>query len=357
MKIAIIGGGNGSYAAAADLTFQGHQIYFWQRSIKNTKLLIRNNNTIIMNDHNGKNKVRIPFVCTTIEQAIKNVEVIIILLPAFAQEEIAKKISSMLMNEQIVFLPPASFGSWIFANECKKQNVYFAESGTLPYLARKKSINTVEITTRASRLPTGVYPENKSTKIINKLKSIYPSIEYCGDILSAALMNAGPIIHPPLIILNTGPLEHFPKWDIHNEGTQESVKKVIFALDNERITLRKKLNYKPPHFPISDHYNKKSTKWMYGNLAHENLKSSQNWREHIELKKHRYIIEDIKIGLCFMYSLAEWLNIKVPVTSSILDISSIILNEDLKKNGRTLQNFKINNLSISELKNKIKGKA
>ena len=46
MKIAIIGGGNGSYAAAADLTFQGHEIYFWQRSTKNTKQLINNNNII-----------------------------------------------------------------------------------------------------------------------------------------------------------------------------------------------------------------------------------------------------------------------------------------------------------------------
>ena len=355
MKIAIIGGGNGSYAAAADLTFQGHEIYFWQRSTKNTKQLINNNNIILMNDHTGKNHVKISVICKTLEQAVKNVEVIIILLPAFSQKDIAKKISPMLLNEQIVFLPPASFGSWIFANECKNKNIYFAESGTLPYLARKKNSNTIEITTRASRLPTGVYPKNRAVKIIKKLKSIYPSIEYCGDILSAALMNAGPIIHPPLIILNTGPLEHFSKWDIHNEGTQDSVKKVIFALDNERILLRKKLNYKSPHFPISDHYNKKDRKWMYGNLAHENLKSSKNWREHIDIKKHRYIIEDIKIGLCFMYSIAVWLNVKVPVTSSILDISSVILNEDLKNNGRTLQNLKIDKLSITQLKNKLKG--
>ena len=52
----------------------------------------------------------------------------------------------------------------------------------------------------------------------------------------------------PLIILNIGPLEHFSTWDIHNEGTQKSILKVIFALDNERINLRKKLNYKSPHF-------------------------------------------------------------------------------------------------------------
>ena len=41
MKIAIIGGGNGGYAAAADLTLHGHKIHFWQRSIKNTKELAK----------------------------------------------------------------------------------------------------------------------------------------------------------------------------------------------------------------------------------------------------------------------------------------------------------------------------
>ena len=33
-------------------------------------------------------------------------------------------------------------------------------------------------------------------------------------------MNAGPIIHPPLIMMNAGPIEHFERWDIHKEGTQ-----------------------------------------------------------------------------------------------------------------------------------------
>ena len=64
-------------------------------------------------------------------------------------------------------------------------------------------------------------------------------------------MNAGPIIHPPLIIMNAGPLEHFSTWDIHNEGTQTSIKKIINALDSERINLRKKLRYKASTFPSS----------------------------------------------------------------------------------------------------------
>ena len=44
MKIAIIGGGNGGYAAAADLTNNGHEIYFWQRSKDSSKALITTDN-------------------------------------------------------------------------------------------------------------------------------------------------------------------------------------------------------------------------------------------------------------------------------------------------------------------------
>jgi hypothetical protein len=57
--------------------------------------------------------------------------------------------------------------------------------------------------------------------------SAFPGvIEDCGDALSGALMNAGPIIHPPLIVMNAAPLEHFGRWDIHKEGTQAAVRRV-----------------------------------------------------------------------------------------------------------------------------------
>ena len=68
-------------------------------------------------------------------------------------------------------------------------------------------------------------------------------IEDCGDALSGALMNAGPIIHPPLIIMNAGPLEHFERWDIHKEGTQPAIRRVTDALDGERIAVREALGY------------------------------------------------------------------------------------------------------------------
>ena len=44
---------------------------------------------------------------------------------------------------------------------------------------------------------------------LRRLAQAYPSVEPAGDGLSGALMNAGPIIHPPLILMNAGPFAAF----------------------------------------------------------------------------------------------------------------------------------------------------
>ena len=50
-------------------------------------------------------------------------------------------------------------------------------------------------------------------------------------------MNAGPIIHPPLITMNAGPIEHFDKWDIHKEGTQPAIRRVEYDVEKEAARL------------------------------------------------------------------------------------------------------------------------
>ena len=259
-----------------------------------------------------------------------------------------------LENNQVVLLPPGSFGSWLFAktqHHIKTNiNVCYAESGTLPYLARLNGPNTIAITTRATRLPTGVFPQKNKDRALSIIKKAYPSVEDCGDILSAALMNAGPIIHPPLIIMNAGPIEHFDYWDIHNEGTQPAIRNVTTALDNERIKIRETLGYTSHHFPLADHYDNSREEWMYGNVAHEKLIDSGDWREKLILKEHRYMREDIEIGLALMVSIAKWANVLTPVAEGLLNLGSSVCEINFSEKGRSLKNLNIENYSISQLK-------
>jgi opine dehydrogenase len=287
-------------------------------------------------------------------EAVKDAALIICPAPATAQHDIAHVLASHLADGQVVYLPPGTFGSVIFAKAAheagNKAKVAYAETGTLPWLTRKHGPHEVAITIRAKRLPTGVFPLALKEHALKVIGEAFPGvIEDCGDALSAALMNAGPIIHPPLIVMNAGPLEHFGRWDIHKEGTQSAIRRVTDALDAERVAVREALGYGAPHFPLADHYAKEGPEWMYGRGSHDKLTDSGDWREHIVLTEHRYMREDTRIGLSFFVSVGELAGVAMPLARGFLAIGGAICGEDFMATGRTLASLGLGSLDRARL--------
>ena len=344
MKIAVLGGGNGSFAAAADFALQGHDVRLWRRNAEQVAAHQAAGSRILLKDANGRHDVKLALVTTNVREAVLNAELILCPAPAFAQADIAGQLAPHLSDGQVVFLPPATFGSLIFATTARaagnRAKVSFAETGTLPWLTRKHGPLEVAITIRAKRLPVGVFPHKSAPHALEVISRAFPGvIEPCGDALSGALMNAGPIIHPPLIVMNAGPIEHFERWDIHKEGTQAAIRRVTDALDAERIAVREALGYGSPHFPLAHHYAKEGEIWMYGRGSHDRLTDSGDWRERLVLTEHRYMQEDLKLGLSFLVSVAELAGVATPLARSFLAIGETICGEDFVKTGRTLKNL------------------
>jgi opine dehydrogenase len=341
LKIAVLGGGNGSFAAAADFALQGHDVRLWRRDAAQVAAHRAAGSRILLKDSNGRHEVQLTLVTSDICGAVRDAELILCPAPAFSQNDIARLLAPHLSDGQVVFLPPATFGSMIFAKAADHAGnhaaVSFAETGTLPWLTRKHGPWEVAITIRAKRLPVGVWPLTSADHAIDVIGRAFPGvIEPCGDALSAALMNAGPIIHPPLIVMNAGPIEHFERWDIHKEGTQAAIRRVTDALDAERIAVRAGFGYGSPHFPLAHHYATEGEPWMYGRGSHDRLTDSGDWRELIVLREHRYMQEDLRLGLSFLVSTAELAGVATPLAKSFLAIGGAICGDDFMKNGRSL---------------------
>lgn len=350
MKIAILGGGHGCYAAAADLSEQGHEVRLWRRDAA-ALAAVSEAGAIRVKDAGGTRDVALALATGDIGAALDGAELIVLPTPALAQEDIAGAMAPHLVDGQVVFLAPGTFGSYVMARIVRDSgntaDVAFAETGTLPYLARKHGPAEVAITVRATRLPTGVFPAGRSAHALSVIRRAYPAVEDCGDALSGALMNAGPVIHPPLIMMNAAPLQHFPAWDIHNEGTQPSVRSVTGRLDAERIAVREAFGYGAPHFPLADHY--ENDQWMYGD-AHRKLVDSGDWREKIDLHSHRYMREDTAMGLALLVSLGRHAGVETPVASGLLAMAGAVLGEDLARGPRTLEGLGLGELQPGQLK-------
>jgi opine dehydrogenase len=354
MRITVLGGGNGSFAAAGDLALAGHVVKLWRRDKTAVKAHCAAGGIIEVKDFAGRHEAKAALVTNDIGEAVRGAELILAPVPATAQADIAKALAPHLANGQVVFLPPGTFGSVLFAQSAReagnRAEVAFAETGTLPWLARKHGPFEVAITVRAKRLPTGVFPLARKAHALARLREAFPgAIEDCGDALSAALMNAGPIIHPPLIIMNAGALQHFERWGIHKEGTQPAIRRVTDALDGERIAVREALDYAPPHFPLANHYAREGEEWMYGRGSHDRLTDSGDWREHIALTQHRYMLEDTRIGLSFLISVADLAGVRTPLARAFLAIGSAVCGEDFMQSGRTLASLGLDRLDRQDL--------
>jgi opine dehydrogenase len=353
MKIAILGGGHGCHAAAADLSEAGHEVSLWRRDAAALKPVI-DAGSIVLKDADGSREVRIALPTPNIGEAVRGAELIVIPSPAVAQADIARALASHLVDGQVVFLPPGTFGSFVMARLVREAGnaaeVAWAETGTLPYLARKHGEREVNVTIRAVRLPTGVYPARQADAALDVIRRAYPSVHGCGDALSGALMNAGPVIHPPLIVMNAAPLQHYDRWDIHNEGTQPAVRAVTDALDRERIAVREALGYGAPHYPLADHY--QNDRWMYGD-AHKKLVKSGDWREHIDLHSHRYVTEDTELGLAFLASAARFAGVDAPIAHGLLAVVGGFLGRDLRRGPRTLEALGLSALERDALKQRL----
>ncbi len=351
-EVAVLGGGNGALTTAGDMALAGFNVRMWTAFPEELEQ-IYNTKTVKIKGLGRQGDARIQTVTRDIEDAITGADLICSPSPAFSQPSVAETVAPHLQDGQVLFLTPGSMGSYLFAKVFKDKgrlkDIAIAEPGTLPYLTRKTAVDEVLVSGHAVRLPVGVFPAKKTDIAVNVLKELYPAVHAVENALSVALLNVGPIIHSVLTLLNTGPIESLESWDIHNEGTTRSVKRLILAHDQERISLRNKLGYKSHHYPFSDHYHQNSKEvWMYGRKAHTDLVKSESWREKLDLS-HRYIQEDVKCNLALLCSIGDLCNAEIPIARSLLKLIGIIAEEDFMRTGRTLDSLGLSNMSVLNL--------
>jgi opine dehydrogenase len=88
---------------------------------------------------------------------------------------------------------------------------------------------------------------------------------------------------------------------------------------------------------------------MYGRGSHDRLTDSGDWRERIILADHRYMREDLRLGLSFLVSAAELTGVTTPLAKAFLAIGGVICGADFIKQGRTLASLGLGDVDREQL--------
>ena len=100
MKVAILGGGNGSFAAAGGFGLQGHEVRLWRRDTSQVAQHRAAGSRILVKDAQGRHDVQLASVTSDIAEAVRGVDLILCPAPAFAQQDIARALAPHLADGQ-----------------------------------------------------------------------------------------------------------------------------------------------------------------------------------------------------------------------------------------------------------------
>jgi len=352
MQVAVLGGGNGGHATAADLTLAGHGVRYWLRDDRAIDALRAAGGITL--EAEGRAGRAVPAVLTAdIGEAVRGAGVIVVALPATAHEDVARRLAPHLGEGHIVLLTPGTFGAYAMARDVERlggrRPFAYAETGTLPYLARTTGPAAVRAPVRAANLPAGVFPASRSKETLARVGDLFAAVRPCADVLDAALTNAGPVIHPPLVLLNAGAIDRGP-FDVHAAGTTASVRRLMEAVDAERVAARRAWGYPAPHYELATYYDTtRAADGLYGAGARARLEQSGLWNETLTFE-HRYVQEDAALGLTLLESAARTVTLDSPATSGLLLVFGALLGRTLAGRGRDLAHLGLGDLFLREVR-------
>ncbi len=365
--VAVLGGGHGGHAVAANLSLAGFKVNFFElpRFADSFEKVLRTKEIQIQGvSVDGIAKLNL--ATTDIQQAIKNAEVIFVITPAFGHKAMAEVCAPFVQDGQTIVLMPGSGGSLEFINIFKqkkvKQEVTFAESCTLPYGARLKGLGHVSVLINAVILPTGIFPSRKTVEVIPKLKQFYPMIIPAKDVLEAAINNPNPIVHPIATLLSATRIEHSKgEFYLYAEGMTPAVARTYESLNQERLSICKVLGYKLYHWDNLEFkdYNLGETeeecRYRILNTSMDAAFGKDGIYAGIKMKgpehlKDRYVTEDVPYGMVFLSTLGDLLRVPTPTHDAVIQLASAINRTDYRETGRGMKQLGLSKLDKKGLK-------
>jgi opine dehydrogenase len=352
VNVAVLGSSHGGFTTAADLALAGYSVRLWSRTAPALGALAKDP-TIALTAEGRAGAARLTRATTDLAEALAGAEIVIAAIPATGHDDLARSLAPHVNDRQIILLTPGTLGSYAMARALAKAGAALpfalAETGTLPYLTRKTGPAAVSAPVRAANLPIGVFPASRSKQTFARLADLFPVARPCVDALDAALTNAGPVIHPPLVLLNAGPIDG-GRFDVHAAGTTASVKRLIHVVDAERVATRKGWGYPAPHYELATYYDEaRAAEGLYGRGAKAKLVASGLWSEIVTLE-HRYVTEDVAFGLALFESAGRAAGVDTPGVSGLLLTFRALLGRELSGRGRALEHLGLGDFSRREIR-------
>jgi opine dehydrogenase len=355
-SVAILGAGHGGCAAAADLGRRGYSVRLHARNADRLAPLRAQGGIEARGIHQGL--VAIDLLTTDVSEAARGADLIMLVVPSVAHEHYARALAPLLDGSQPIFINPGHTGGGLhFLHELRnagyRGRIRSCETVTLTYITRMEGAGIVNIYSYTKRLRFAALPGTEAAALFDLIKPLYPEIERASSVLETALSNLNAVFHPEGMIMNAGWIQHTAgAFLFYREGFTDAVGRVTAAVDAERIAIAKALGV--PAVPFIDVFYEAG---LTTEAARDSGDISRACRESGPNKTikspssldHRYVHEDVGYGLVPIAALGELAGVATPTIDALVQLASLAVGVDYRRDGLTLDKLGLAGKSPAEL--------
>lgn len=357
LRFAVLGAGHGGTAMAGHLSLMGFDVSLYNRGEDRLRPIRAAGGVEIVSDSPDsipRGFAEIPLVTSDASEAIRDRDILMVVVPATAHRFIAEQIAPHLADGQIVVLNPGRTGGALEVHKVirdsgNKADVVVAEAQTFIYASRAMNPAQTKIFRIKNSIPVAALPAHRTPDVITALRTAFPQFVPGDNVMKTSLDNIGAIFHPAVTVLNAGRIESTNgDFDYYTEGITPSVATILEKMDKERVSVAEALGFRAMS----------AREWLYvaydaaGRTLLEAMRANRGY-DGIKAPKTaytRYISEDIPMSLVPIASLGRQVGIPTPAIDSIILLGSIMHEVDFWAIGRTTDTLGLAGKSLKHIR-------
>jgi len=348
----VAGAGNGGMAMAAHLAITGCKVNLYNRTDTRIQPVRELGGIRLTGQVAGFARVNV--VTSDPAEAVKDVDVVMVVVPATAHRNVVATLGPHLADGQILVLNPGRTGGALEAARVLREvnpavRVHIAETQTLLYASRVTNPAQAHIFTIKNSVPLATLPAYEVADVLPVVAKALPQFVPGDNVLKTSLDNIGAVFHPTISILNAARMEDtHGAFEYYVEGVTPGVAAVLEAVDRERVAVARALGIRALTarewlYLAYDAAGKTLLDAMRANPGYGGIKAPGHLL-------HRYITEDVPASLVPIAAIGEMFGVQTPTIRAVITLASTIQGVDYWAEGRTADRLGIRGMSVKDLR-------
>jgi opine dehydrogenase len=354
--VAIIGAGIGGVYLVAELGIAGHRLRL--HDIDDTRLAeIRARGGLDVESEPG-GFAGVEHATADLRTAVDGADVIIIATGGNAQAAVARSLAPLLCDGQVILLIQGNTGGSLIARHALdaarcRADVDVAEMDNYPYSCWRVSPTRIRPIVKKRWLQIAAFPGSRIQAVFARLSPLFPHAVAAPTVVHTSFMNANAMLHVANCVANAGKIDRGENYRFYADGVTPLVARLYEAINAERVAVAAALGASVP--TLADWFDR-----TYGvrgatlvdtcQLLTTNSDGPYQATGTPKSFEHKYITEDVPVGLMPMSALGDAAGLATPAIDALISMVRHMTGKDFAAEARTLDRMGLAGLNASQIR-------